>query len=86
MWSVAFSNADCYIWKLEDGVEDEATVYSTGEIHFSDGDYFGTESTSTVIQKMINEWAEIHWKAQTYDQLRDMILGYEAYHKYEGIE
>jgi len=46
-------------------------------------DYFGTESTSTVIQKMVNEWAEIHWKAQTYEQLRDIILGYEAYHKSE---
>jgi len=46
-------------------------------------DYFGTESTSTVIQKMINEWADIHWKAQKYDQLRDTVLGYEAYHKYE---
>ena len=46
-------------------------------------DLFGIESTSTVFQKMVNKWAELHWKAQIYDQLRDTILGFEAYHEYE---
>ena len=46
-------------------------------------DLLGIESTSTVFQKMVNEWAELHWKAQKYDQLRDTVLGFEAYRKYE---
>ena len=46
-------------------------------------DLLGIESTSTVFQKMVNEWAELHWKAQKYDQLKDTVLGFEAYHKYE---
>ena len=46
-------------------------------------DLLGIESTSTVFQKMVNEWAELHWKAQKYDQLKEMILGFEAYYKYK---
>ena len=46
-------------------------------------DLFRIESTSTVFQKMVNEWAELHWKAQKYDQLKEIILGFEAYYKYK---
>ena len=46
-------------------------------------DLLGIESTSTVFQKMVDEWAELHWKAQKYDQLKEMILGFEAYYKYK---
>jgi hypothetical protein len=46
-------------------------------------DSLGIESTSTVFQKMVDEWADLYWKAQKYDQLRETILGLEAYHKYE---
>ena len=49
-------------------------------------DLLGIESTSTVFQKMVNEWAELHWKAQKYDQLKDTVLGFEAYRKYERRE
>ena len=49
-------------------------------------DYFGIESTSTVIQKMVDEWSDLHWKAQRYDQIKDMILGFEAYYKYRKGE
>ncbi|KYK38157.1 MAG: hypothetical protein AYK18_07940 [Theionarchaea archaeon DG-70] len=49
-------------------------------------DYFGIERTSTVIQKMVDEWADLHWKAQKYDQIKDTILGFEAYHKYKKGE
>ena len=46
----------------------------------------GIESTSTVFQKMVDEWADLYWKAQKYDQLKETILGLEAYHKYERGE
>jgi hypothetical protein len=49
-------------------------------------DYFGIDSTSTVIQKIIDTWAELQWKAQKYDQLKDTFLGFEAYYKYEKGE
>ena len=49
-------------------------------------DYFGVESTSTVIQKLVDEWADLRWKAQKYDQVKDIILGFEAYHKYKKGE
>lgn len=56
-------------------------------------DALGLESTSAVIQKIVSEWAELYWKAQKYDQLRDVILGFEAYYRhrkgelaYEGDE
>jgi hypothetical protein len=44
-------------------------------------DHFGTESTSTVFQKMVDEWTDIHWKSQKYDQLKDILLGFEAYNR-----
>ncbi len=49
-------------------------------------EYFRIESTSTVIQKLVDEWAEIQWKAQKYDQLKDTILGFEMYYKYKKGE
>ena len=49
-------------------------------------DYFGIESTSTVIQKLVDEWTDLHWKAQKYDQIKDIILGFEAYYKYRKGE
>jgi len=49
-------------------------------------DYFGIESTSTAIQKMVDEWSDLYWKAQKYDQIKDMILGFEAYYKYRKGE
>jgi hypothetical protein len=46
-------------------------------------DSLGIESTSTVFQKMVDEWADLYWKAQKYDQLKEIILGFEAYYKYK---
>ncbi|MBU7017855.1 MAG: hypothetical protein HXS44_10115 [Theionarchaea archaeon] len=49
-------------------------------------DSLGIESTSTVFQKMVDEWADLYWKAQRYDQLKEIILGFEAYYKHkEGV-
>jgi len=49
-------------------------------------DHYGIESTSTIFKILINGWAELHWKAQKYDQIKDMILGFEAYYKYKKGE
>ncbi len=35
----------------------------------------------TVIQRTIYEWEELYWKAQKYEQLKDIILGFDAYAK-----
>ncbi len=39
-----------------------------------------------MIQKLVDEWAEIQWKAQKYDQLKDTILGFEMYYRYRKGE
>jgi len=49
-------------------------------------DCYGIDSTSTVIQRLLKDWAELKWKAQKYDQLKDIILGFEAYYQYKKGE